>query len=242
MMNKISEHLKLWHPGYARFMNNDQEFRIGQRAWIIGVIMLLLFSPAFYFVFFEDTRWLSDPSIVLRAVGRWDFWATTLVLGAVVFLSLYLIGFYRMAIFQKYSGQFEYKTGFFIFPIKDIKDTLSNVRLVELETVLWRRKSEVYEHTKLLIHYKDRVLLLGMNLATPEDARRLAILIGCDLMFSLNRAGTKNIINTETVEEAIKKVEQSSESRKDRSVEIQIRGNADRERYIRENIVQVAVS
>lgn len=155
---------------YAKFSNQDHHFEIGQRKWILGLILLLAFSPGFYFLIFE-------PESVNTSM-----WVAYLILGAIFFTGVYCIAFYRKASFDKARGMFWYERGF-IWPWRHIEGMLGEIECVKLYTYVTRDKSDEFHHADLSVHYHGKNLILaedgpGTN---PAEARKLAVLIGCSM-------------------------------------------------------------
>lgn len=185
---------------YAKFSQGDAQFQIGQRKWILGVIILVFFSPGFYFLFFE-------PESVKSPI-----WVAYLVLGFIFFAGVWCICFYRRALFDKASGIFHFERGF-VFPFSRIEGFLVEIEYVELYSYVNRDGASRFNHATLYVRYRGRNLKLaedgpGTN---PASARRLAVLIGCGLKLT----GRKDVWGVEKKEDY---VETAQEARKNKQV------------------------
>lgn len=162
----ISKGKYAWSGSYACFDLGQSECEIAQRKWILGLIILVVFSPGFIIPF-------KDPSSV--KVSMPVLWA---IMGAIAMVAFWCLGRYYKASFQKTLGLFRYESGFFL-PWKVIEGSLRDIERVELDEM---RAGEGHGvHYRLSFRYKGKgyLLALGGPEAQPEVAQKLASLIGC---------------------------------------------------------------
>jgi len=175
---------------YTEFSKDGREFRIAERKWVIGVLFLLLLSPGF--ILTEGDKRLI--AFIFALPGIW------------------CIGFYRKGHFDKNSNSFEYEKGLFL-PIKRVRGSLGLIRFVELHTFASgvRRRRRYSSELFLQLGSGKVVLSYGITIPYTDNARRLAVLIGCPVKFtginSYLGLGSKGLYE-ESPEEALRKLEE----------------------------------
>jgi hypothetical protein len=170
LLSRIRSLLFVSH--YAAFGRGDRQFMAWERRWLIGVLLLVVFTPI--------TSAL--PAQPQDAVA-WLEWG---VVGAFMLAGFWNLGFTRRSFFDRDDGIFDYRTSLLVLPLAHTRGQLADIEEVTLHTTGVGGEAGVVLYAVLAIRHRGRRLVISRHgpAAKRQEARHLATLIRCPLRLS----------------------------------------------------------